>query len=313
MTGLDFGVEQLPNSVDQSYTIATPILNSMMPLNGAGTVASPGPLKGSDPEDGTLGTGKTVVITQVPLNEQLYYNGVLVTNNQTITNYDPNKLSIKFTNIAVTNTYFYYAYVDAAGKQDPSPALYQINMSVVLSTTLGSFAARAGDDGNVLNFTDLNETQGVYFNIQRSSDGAGFETIGRVDGSNSGAVGSYTYVDHQPGAGINYYRIQMVDLSGAILFSNIAMINASAASSMLEVAPNPFRDIINVRLTLGGQEKVSVRLLDSKGAVVRQMEFAGVKGQNTLPLGGLSSLPVSVYFVQIVLSDHAFVRKVFNR
>ena len=82
---------------------------------------------------------------------------------------------------------------------------------------------------------------------------------------------------------------------------------------MLEVAPNPFRDVIHIRLTLGGQEKVSIRLLDSKGAVVRQVEYTGVKGQNALPLGGLSSLPVSVYFVQVVLSDHAFTRKVFNR
>lgn len=313
MTGLDFGIEQLPNSVDQNYTIAVPVLNTVMPLNGTGAIASPGPLKGSDPEDGTLGSGKTVVITQVPSNEQLYYNGVLVTNNTTIPNYDPSKLAIKFTSITVTNTFFYYAFVDAAGKQDPSPARYYIDMSVVLSTTLVSFTARAGDDGNVLNFTDLHETSGVYFNIQRSSDGVGFETIGRVDGSNPGGAGSYTYVDHQPGAGVNYYRVQLADLSGSAWYSNIVTVGASAASPMLEVAPNPFRDAINVRLTLSGQEKVSIRLLDSKGAVLRQVEYAGVKGQNTLPLGGLSSLPVSVYFVQIVLSDHAFVRKVFNR
>jgi hypothetical protein len=313
MTGIDFGIEQLPNSVDQSYTIAMPVLNTVMPLNGSGTVASPGPLKGSDPEDGTLGSGKTVVITQVPSNEQLYYNGVLVTNNTTITNYDPNKLSIKFTSNTVTSTSFNYAYVDAAGKQDPSPATYTINMSVVLSTTLAFFTARAGDDGNLLNFADLHESSGVYFNIQRSTDGVGFETIGRVDGTNPGGAGNYAYVDHQPGAGSNYYRIQMIDLSGSAWYSNIAVITASADGQMLQVAPNPFKDLINVRLMLDGQEKVSVRLLDSKGAVLRKLEFAGARGLNTLPLSGLSSLPVSVYFVQVVLSDHAFVRKVFNR
>jgi hypothetical protein len=91
------------------------------------------------------------------------------------------------------------------------------------------------------------------------------------------------------------------------------MINTATAGTMLEVAPNPFRDAINVKLTLDAQQKVSIRLLDSRGAVLRQAEYAGVKGQNTLTLGGLSSLPASIYFVQIVLSDHAFVRKVFNR
>ncbi|HVU56681.1 MAG TPA: hypothetical protein VHD83_16580 [Puia sp.] len=312
ITGLDFGIEQLPNSVDQNYTIAMPALGIMLPLNGTGSIASPGPLKGSDPEDGTLGSGKKVVITQVPSNEELYYNGVLVTNGTTITSYDPSKLSIKFISTD-TSTFFYYAYVDAAGKQDPSPAKYHINMSVVLSTTLSSFTGRAGDDGNVLSFTDLSETSGIYFNIQRSSDGVRFETIGRVDGTNPGGAGSYTYIDHQPDAGVNYYRIQMTDLSGSAFYSNIVVINASIAGSMLEVAPNPFRDVINVKLTLAAQEKVSIRLLDSKGAVLRQMEVTGARGQNSLPLGGLSSLPVSIYFVQVVLSDHAFVRKVFNR
>ncbi|HEY4206972.1 MAG TPA: T9SS type A sorting domain-containing protein [Puia sp.] len=313
MIGIDFGIEQLPNSVDQNYTIAMPVLFSSRTLNGTGTIASPGLLKGSDPEDGTLGSGKTVVITQVPSNEQLYYNGVLVTDNTTITNYDPNKLSMKFTSVTVTSTFFYYAYVDAAGKQDPSPAKYNINFSAVLATTLVSFTGKAADNGNALSFTDLNETNGVYFNIQRSIDGASFETIGRVDGGNSGGAASYNYVDHVPSAGTNYYRIQMSDLSGSTWYSNIVVVNASAASMMLEVAPNPFKDVINVKLTLAGQEKVSIRLLDSKGAVVRQAEFAGVKGQNALPLIGLSSLPVSVYFVQVVLSDHSFVRKVFNR
>jgi hypothetical protein len=314
ITGIDFGIEQLPNSLDQYYTIAMPIVNSSITLNGAGTGASPGPLKGTDPEDGILGTGKTVVITQVPSNEQLYYNNVLVTNNTTITNYDPSKLSIKFTTIPTLNTNFYYAYVDAAGKRDPVPNIYSIDMSVVLATTLGSFTGKAGDDGNVLSWTGLNETNGVYFIIQRSTDGVKFENIGRVDGGTTGATGNHTYLDQQATPGVtNYYRLQVVDLSGGAAYSSIVAINTAAISSVVEVAPNPFREVINVKLSLAMQEKVSIRLVDSKGSLLRRADFVGVKGQNTLSLTDLSTLPVSVYFVQIVLADQTFVRKAFNR
>ncbi|MDO6429248.1 hypothetical protein Q4E93_01525 [Flavitalea sp. BT771] len=314
ITGIDFGIEQLPNSVDQHYTISTPILNSTMTLNGAGTIASPGPLKGSDPEDGTLGTGKKVVITQVPSNEQLYYNGVLVTNNTTIPNYDPTKLAIKFTSITVTSTSFYYAYVDAAGKQDPSPAIYTIDMSTVLATTLGSFAGKPGDDGNVLSWVSFNETNGVYFIIQRSSDGANFVNIGRVDGGTTGASDNHTFVDQQPTPGAtNYYRLQVMDLSGAASYSSVVLINTADISSVVEVTPNPFRDVLNVKLNLATAGKVSIRLVDSKGSQLRSAAFSGVRGQNILPLTGLASLPVSVYFVQIVLPDQTFIKKAFNR
>ncbi|MBN9384229.1 MAG: T9SS type A sorting domain-containing protein [Chitinophagaceae bacterium] len=314
ITGIDFGIEQLPNSVDQHYTIAVPIWNSSITLNGAGTIASPGMLKGSDPEDGALGSGKTVVITQVPSNEQLYYNGVLVTNNTTIPNYDPSKLTMKFISITVTSISFYYAYVDAAGKQDPSPAVYTIDMSSVLATTLGTFTGRAGDDGNILNWTGLNETNGAYFIIQRSVDGVKYENIGRVDGGTTGATGNHTFLDHQPAPGvINYYRIEVTDLSGGASYSSIVAINTTGVSSVVELAPNPFRDAITVQLNLAAPEKVLIRLLDSKGSLLRLADFAGIKGVNTLTLSNLSGLPVSVYFVQIVLADQTFVRKAFNR
>ena len=291
-----------------------PTLNSFVTLNGVGTSASPGPLKGSDPEDGTLGAGKTVVITQVPSNEQLYYNGALVTNNTTITNYDPAKLAIKYTNVLVTTTSFNYAYVDAAGKQDPSPATYTIDMSIVLATTLGPFSGKAGDDGNVLSWTGVNETNGVYFIIQRSTDGVKFEDIGRVDGGTTGATGNHTYTDQLATPGVvNYYRLQVMDLSGGATYSNIISINTPNVSSVVEVAPNPFHDVLTVRLNLATPGTVSIRLLDSKGAFVQAADFAGVRGQNLLTLKNLSTLPVSVYFVQIVLADQTFVRKAFNR
>ena len=314
ITGVDFGIEQLPNSADQHYTIGMPVLNSFVTLNGVGTSSSPGPLKGSDPEDGTLGSGKKVVITQVPSNEQLYYNGVLVTNNTTITNYDPTKLSVKFTNVLVVSTFFYYAYVDAAGKQDPSPAVYTIDMSVVLATTLGPFTGKAGDDGNVLSWTGVNETNSVYFTVQRSTDGVKFEDIGRVDGGTAGATGHHAYTDQSATPNVvNYYRLKVSDLSGGATYSGVISINTPDVSSVVEVAPNPFHDVITVKLSLATHEKVSIRLLDSKGALVQTADFAGVKGQNLLTLKNLSTLPVSVYFVQIVLADQTFVRKAFNR
>ena len=315
VTGQDFGIEQLPNSADQNYTIATPVLNTLMTLNGPGTIASPGPLNGSDPEDGALGSNKTVVITSVPANEQLYYNNTLVTNNFTITNYNPSLLQMKFTTInSVTVTSFTYAYVDAAGKQDPSPAIYTINMSTVLATTLGSFTGRSSDYGNVLNWTSYGETPDVRFTIQRSADGINFTSIGTIAGTGNGTTVNHVYTDNSPSPNTpTYYRLEWTDGNSNIAFSNVVTIAASASSAVLDVSPNPFNSQVTVRLNLARAERIAIRLLDSKGMLLKQAQYQGVKGTNSLLVNDLSSLPPSVYFVQIVLADKVFVKKVFNQ
>ena len=314
VTGIDFGIEQLPNSNDQTYTIAVPVVNSYLTLNGTGTIASPGPLSGIDPEDGTLGSGRSVVITSVPSNEQLYYNGVLVTNNFTIPVYNPSLLQMKFTTISgVTVTSFTYAYIDAAGKQDPTPATYSINMSVALAATLSSFTGMATETGNRLKWTSLGETDDVTFNVQRSVDGASFTTIGEVHGTGNGTTVDHSFMDNSPTPNTpNYYRLEWTDGKGDVAFSTIVTLVNSLASGLMDVSPNPFRDQVTVRLDLGRNQPVTIRLLDSKGELLRSGQYQGVKGLNSFALGGLTALPSSVYLVQIVLTDQVFVRKVFN-
>lgn len=314
ITGIDFGIEQVPNAVKQDYVIGTPSTGALIALNGAGTIASPGPLKGSDPEDGIMGSGKSIVITRLPSNgEQLWYSGALVALNTTIPNYNPALLQVKFLAVNVPQTDFDYAFVDAASKQGTS-ATYTIKLTTVLATTIGSFTGRSADAGNILSWTGFNETNGAYYTIERSSDGSGFTSIGRVDGADNGASGNHVYTDLNPIPGVtNYYRLVLTDLSGAATYTGIVAIASSGNSAIVEVAPNPFQDVINIRLNLTQAEKVSVRLLDGKGMLLKQAAYGGSKGSNSLQLGGLSSLPISVYFIQIILPDQVFVRKVFNR
>ena len=46
--------------------------------------------------------------------------------------------------------------------------------------------------------------------------------------------------------------------------------------------------------------------------LIRQSQYQGTQGTNSFEVDGLASLPVSVYFVQIVLTDQVLVKKLFN-
>jgi Secretion system C-terminal sorting domain len=314
VTGIDFGIEQLPNSNNQNYTIGTPALNSFLTLNESGTVADPGPLSGSDPEDGTLGSGDTVAITSVPTNnEQLYYNGKLVTNNTIIIGYNPALLQIKFTDVNEVITSFTYAFIDAAGEEDPTPATYTINMSVDLSSTLSSFTGQTTDAGNMLNWTSYDETSATRFTMQRSPDGVNFTAIGSVAGTGNGTTVNHTFIDKDPLPNtFNYYRLEWTDGSGDVAYSNIVTLNGSSVSIFQGLVPNPFRDEVTIQLTLPQTEAVAVRVLDSRGMLLRQIQYQGIKGSNSIEVNGLSNLPVSIYFIQVVLPDQTFVKKAFN-
>ncbi|MEH1863896.1 MAG: hypothetical protein V7K69_02475 [Nostoc sp.] len=121
----DFGIEQLPdtNNVNGSTTTNP---------GGTNTVQVP-TLSGTDPEDGNLGSGNSFKIVSLPSNGTLYYNGVAVTVNQVITNYDSTKLTVDPDIDGATTITFTVAAVDKAGKEDPTPATVTMPLTALSS------------------------------------------------------------------------------------------------------------------------------------------------------------------------------------
>jgi uncharacterized membrane protein YecN with MAPEG domain len=116
----NFGLDQLPESFDATATYPNP---------GGSNKAQVPLLTGTDPEDGVLGSGKSIVITSLATNGTLYYNGVAVTLNQVIASYNPVLLQADPVDGDVIVT-FNYAFIDIAGEQDPTPALVTIHFNI---------------------------------------------------------------------------------------------------------------------------------------------------------------------------------------
>lgn len=146
ITGKDFGIEQLPNTNDSTAA-------SQPNPGGANRVVVPN-LSGTDPEDGTLGTGKTFKIVTLPNNGTLYYNNAAVTANQVITNYDPALLKVDPNDGAITVT-FTVAAVDAANREDPSPATVTIPFTPTIANNPQLLLVKRITAINNTPFTDI--------------------------------------------------------------------------------------------------------------------------------------------------------------
>ena len=113
----DFGIEQLPDTTN---------LNPASQTNPGGTLTVQVPtLAGTDPEDGALGSGNKFKIVTLPTNGTLTYNNVAVTAGQVISSYNPTLLKLDPQDGAITVS-FTYAAIDAASKEDPTPATVTI-------------------------------------------------------------------------------------------------------------------------------------------------------------------------------------------
>ena len=313
VTNANFGVQQPPVADPKEYLIDQPVTDAIVPLNGSHTstgtgTSSPDQLTGTDPEDGTLnGSGKdrTVVITTLPNNGELYYNGVLVTPGQVIPNYNPDSLAIKLTGAGYTSTTFEYAYVDEAGVQSP-PATYTISWEKPLPVTLMSFTVTARENTTELNWATSEETNSDRFEIQRSTDGKTWKQIGSVKAEGESKVRkNYAHIDHQPEVGANnLYRLKMLDLDGTFAFSAIRSVRFD---SKLEssIYPNPVSNELTLKVTSWKQVK-SIRINNLAGMEVYS------SGPAESGKVDVTKLDAGVYILRITHTDgsvhtHKFV------
>ncbi|WP_207632497.1 beta strand repeat-containing protein, partial [Foetidibacter luteolus] len=97
VTSANFGIDQKPSATSFNYTLdPVPTRGGTYPIDGS--YRNMFPLDGDDPEQGSMGTGATFVITGLGNMDGniLSYNGVQISGPATIANYNPALLTITF-------------------------------------------------------------------------------------------------------------------------------------------------------------------------------------------------------------------------
>ncbi len=170
----NFGIEQLPVTENVSQMIKTPEGNTVP--KGTLTTAP----KGTDPEDGALGQGNSVAITELPSNGTLYYNDQPVTKGQVIPDFDPSNLSITDLEGGSDATSFGYSFVDAAGKQSKTAGTYTVKFDTPLSVTFSVVTAQLDGTRLIVKWGTVAEENNDHFDVEISNDGTHFTKIGTV-------------------------------------------------------------------------------------------------------------------------------------
>ena len=134
------------------------------------------------------------------------------------------------------------------------------------------------------------------FEIERSNDGVGWQTMSTVKATGySSTPRYYSGSDVSPRKGANLYRIRVIDFDGKNVISAIVNVMLSE-SAKINVFPNPSANSVYVSMNTTPTCAWGVSLVNSTGQIILQQLFPANRSTAIVPV---STLPNGVYTIEI--------------
>ncbi|MES2589640.1 MAG: T9SS type A sorting domain-containing protein [Bacteroidota bacterium] len=146
-----------------------------------------------------------------------------------------------FTGLTIGNTYF--IRTDGYAGDLCSYSFSPVSGVIILPIELASFEVETLESGyNKLKWITASERNSDYFEIEKSTNGIDFYSIGKVDAKgNSTEKLSYYEFDKALNSSETYYRLKLLDLNASYTYSNVVSVK-NKFSKELTVYPNPSQD-----------------------------------------------------------------------
>ncbi|MEI9957113.1 MAG: T9SS type A sorting domain-containing protein [Ferruginibacter sp.] len=177
---------------------------------------------------------------------------------------------------------------------------------LTLPLTWLTFNATAGTGNVLLNWKTVNEINGNYFDVERSTDGITFTKIGAVNAANNTNTQTYPFTDNAPLQGISYYRIKQVDKDGKYSYSATIAIRFGKNNPPVMVYPNPAREIVNILFDKPQQKNSSIELISNSGQAIQIISVDGLQSKQI----NVSALPSGTYQLRITTGTGVSTQKI---
>jgi hypothetical protein len=164
-----------------------------------------------------------------------------------------------------------------------------------------------------LNWITTSELNTDYFDIERSVNGAFFESINQVKASgNSNSKKLYELIDGQIlQNGLYLYRLISNDLDGKKSYSKtIGILVDSPTNFFIKLYPNPASTLVNLQLSDSSDDNLAIKIFDILGNMV--FSNTGIASINKITHTAeldLSSLVNGTYFVKINMNDSVIIER----
>ncbi|GAB3858590.1 hypothetical protein GCM10028822_33780 [Hymenobacter terrigena] len=186
------------------------------------------------------------------------------------------------------------------------------NKAAPLPVTLTLFDAERQGQQIVLTWATATEQNSKGFNVQVSTDGHEFRTVGFVASINANSTQpqAYRFVNAPANpTGTRYYRLQQVDMDGSSTYTAPKVV-VFAPAAVLEASPNPFTDVLYLNTHATEASRTTAVFTDGVGRTVLKQVLEVPAGAAQLTLGGLGQLPQGLYILRFTLDKQLRYLKV---
>lgn len=166
-----------------------------------------------------------------------------------------------------------------------------------------SFTGELKNQQTILNWKTAAEWNNKYYVVERSVNGARYDSIGVVTASQNGSNGgSYTFTDASVKSGTNFYRLRQVDADYSTKYSKVVTVRMQNGSEAVKVFPTLASSNINFNISNASAGIATVSVFDAAGKMV-------ITSQKTLSAGvnqqtiDVSALNKGAYYFSIRNSD----------
>lgn len=177
---------------------------------------------------------------------------------------------------AVDKAFNYSAAVTANGSTGTTPIAF------------AGFSAIQKQNGISVNWKTSLELNMDEFQIEKSIDGNVYNVIEivKAKGNNSNAITSYDYLDAQPFAGNNFYRIKAIEKDGSVKYSAVMKVFTGKGKTDFVVAPNPVKDKnANIQLVNLNKGVYTIDVLSMTGQKIKSLQLNHDGGSSSFNMG----------------------------
>ena len=182
----------------------------------------------------------------------------------------------------------------------------------VVPVELTSFNAASLGNEVTLNWSTASELNNFGFEVQRSTEGEEFVTVGFVTGHGTTTeTRSYRFVDVNLTTGTYSYRLKQIDFGGAFQYSDVVNVNVTAPVQfeLSQNYPNPFNPSTTINFSIPQSSNVTLRVFNTLGQEVKTLiNQYMVTGAHSIKFDA-SDLNSGIYFYKLEVGQFAEVRK----
>lgn len=165
-----------------------------------------------------------------------------------------------------------------------------IGLGGTVPVLFSSFNAKCSGNGTLVSWSTSQEVNSDYFEVQRSTDGSNWKTIGTTPAAGYSSLSrNYNQLDLEAGNAI--YRIKQVDKDGQATYTNYERANCDVKNISSVIYPVPARDVLNVVIKSDRAVRTQLMVFEISGKLVKKLDANVQNGTNNfrISLGGLPS------------------------